>query len=210
MNRIITISREFGSGGREFGKRLADSLGIAYYDQEIINGIAQKSGLALEYVKSIVEKKPIIHYPITIGRRLSSGFPTPFNPSMEIYAEQHNIIKELASKSDCVIIGQCSDYILREYNPFTIFVYADMESRLRRCRERAPENEHLSLTKMKAQILSVDKDRARNYKFFTHEIWGKKENYTLCINTSNIAIKNIVLPMSELIKAAQVRVPNDK
>lgn len=200
MNKVITISREFGSGGRELGKRLAEILGIAYYDQEIITGIAQKSGLAEGYVNSIVDKRTIAYYPITIGRRLSAGFPIRHDPSMKIYIEQHNIIEELASKSDCVMIGRCSDYILREYNPFKIFVYADMESRLRRCRERASENECFSDSQMKARILAVDKDRARYHKFFTQQKWGMKENYTLCINTSNTVIKNIVLPVSELCK----------
>ena len=144
MNKVITISREFGSGGRELGKRLAEALGIAYYDKEIITEIANRSGLAEEYVSSVIEKKTINYYPITVGR----AFRTQVNPhldmTMKVYTQQSDIIKEMASKSDCVIIGRCSDHILREYDPFKIFIYADLDSRLSRCRQRAPEDEHLS------------------------------------------------------------------
>lgn len=201
MNRIITISRQFGSGGRELGKRLAEILGIAYYDNEIITGIAQRSGLAEEYVNSIVDKQTMTYYPLTIGRTLSAGVPLQLDPSMKVYIEQRNIIEELASKSDCVMIGRCSDYILREYSPFKIFVYAGMDSRLRRCRQRAPDDEHLSDSQMRARILAVDKDRARYHKFFTNEKWGAKENYTLCVNTSDAVMKNIASPMAGLLKA---------
>lgn len=201
MSRIITISREFGSGGRELGKRLAEILKIAYYDQEIITGIAEKSGLAEEYVNSIVDKQTIAHYPITIGRTLSSGFPLQFDPSAKVYVEQRNIIENLASKGDCIIIGRCSDYILREQNPFSIFVHAGIDSRLRRCRDREPEKGSLSDSQLTTQILAVDKARAKYHKFFTGEKWGQKENYTLCINTSNTVIKDIVLPIAGLLKA---------
>lgn len=200
MNKIITISREFGSGGRELGKRLAETLGIAYYDNEIITGIANRSGLAEEYVSSILEKKTITYYPITIGRSFSASINPQLDLSMKVYVEQSNIIEELAAKSDCVMIGRCSDYILQEYNPFKIFVYADMDSRLSRCRQRAPEDEHLSDEEMKKKILRIDKDRAKYYKFFTDQKWGAKENYTLCINTSNTVIKDISLSVAELLK----------
>ncbi len=200
MNRIITISREFGSGGRELGKRLAEILGIAYYDNEIITEIARRSGLAEEYVKSIVEKRTVTYYPITIGRSFSAANNSQLELSMMIYAEQHNILRELASKSDCLIIGRCSDYILREYDPFNIFVYADMDSRLLRCRKRAPDGECFSDAEMKERIMSIDRNRARHYKFFAGRKWGIKENYTLCINTSNIEIKEISFPVAQLLK----------
>ncbi len=198
---IITISREFGSGGRELGKRLAEILGIAYYDQEIIAGIAQRSGLAEEYVNSIIEKRPVTYYPITIGQTLTAAFTPQLDFSLKAYIEQSNIIKELASKSDCVIIGRGADYILRKYNSFNIFVYADMDSRLQRCRQRASENEQLSDARMKARIKAIDNDRGRYYQFFTNRKWGEKENYTLCINTSKTVIKDIAIPVSGLLKS---------
>ncbi len=200
MNKIITISREFGSGGRELGKRIAESLGIAYYDNEIITAIAQKSGMAEEYVNSIIEKVPITYFPNTIGRSFHTSVNPQFTLNAKIYGEQHNIIKELAKKSDCLLIGRGSDYILKDYHPLRLFVYADLNARLQRCRQRALENEHLSDAQMKGKIKEIDKSRAKYYNFFTGDKWGAKENYDLCINTSQAEIKEISLPISELLK----------
>lgn len=201
MNKIITISREFGSGGRELGRRVAEALGFAYYDQEIITQIAKKSGLAVEYVNSIIEKKPLNYYPITSAQTLASPLMPPFDFSMKVYTEQINIIEDLATKSDCVIIGRAANYILRDYNPINMFIHADMESRMERCRQRATEKEELSDSKLKSHIQAVDRSRAKYYKFFTGLKWGEKENYTLCINTSGTIIKDISLPLSELLKS---------
>lgn len=200
MNKIITISREFGSGGRELGKRIAEHLGIAYYDKEIITEIAHKSGVAEEYVKNIIEKVPNTYFPNTIGR----SFHTTVNPQLtlnaKIYGEQRNIIKELVKESDCLLIGRCSDYILRDYHPIRLFIYGDMDARLQRCRQKAVENEHLTDAQMKGKIKDIDKNRAKYYNFFTGHKWGAKENYDLCINTTQAEIKDISLPISELLK----------
>ena len=135
MNRIITIGREFGSGGRELGRRISEKLGFAYYDQEIVSEIAQRTSMSEQYVQSIVEHKPSFSFPIHIGRSFYPA-PTPvFDQSMTVYQEQARIITEMAQKSDCVIVGRCGDYILKEYEPFRMFVYADMESKMKRCRE---------------------------------------------------------------------------
>ena len=141
MNRIITVSREFGSGGREFGRRLSEELGIAYYDHEIISQIAKRTALSEEYVQNIVEHHRFRSFPITIGR---SFYPLPdpvFEQCIAVYQEQTRIIKEMAEQSDCVIVGRCADYILREEQPYRIFIYADMESRIRRCREKSSVEE---------------------------------------------------------------------
>ena len=200
MNKIITISREFGSGGRELGRCLAEALGFAYYDQEIIIEIARRSGLAEEYVNSIVEKRPFTYYPITNAQTLTAAYTPQFDFNLKVYTEQINIIKDLATKSDCVIIGRAADYILRDYTPINMFIYADMESRIHRCRQRATEDEQLSDSKLKARILEVDKNRAKYYKFFTGRKWGEKENYDLCINTTQRKIKDLSNPISELVK----------
>lgn len=202
MNKIITISREFGSGGRELGRRLAEILGIAYYDQAIITEIAQRSGLAEEYVNSVVEKRPFPYFPITSAQTLTTPITPPFDFSMKVYSEQINIIKDLASKSDCVIIGRAADYILEEYKPINMFIHADMESRVQRCRERATEEEEqLTDVKLKSRIQEIDKSRAKYYRFFTGRKWGEKENYTLCINTSNTVIKDIAPSLAQLLKS---------
>ena len=138
MKKVITIGREFGSGGREIGRRIAEKLQIAYYDQEIVTEIAKRTKLSEEYVERITEDRPYISYPIHAGTSFHTAYYayTEFDRSLTVFAEQHNIIKELAERSDCVIVGRCADYILKEKDPFRIFVYADAESKLKRCRER--------------------------------------------------------------------------
>ena len=187
---VITLGREFGSGGRELGRRLADHLQIAYYDKEILTEIAKRTKLTEEYVHNVVEHHPYPLLPITIGHSLYPDMT--FQIQQSVYVEQSNIIKEMAAASDCIIVGRCADYILRDIKPFRIFVYADLESRIRRCHDRAPEGEHLSDKEMKQMIQKVDKGRAKYYEFYTGEKWGDKSSYDLCINTSNVVIKELV------------------
>ena len=187
---VITLGREFGSGGRELGRRLADHLQIAYYDKEILSEIAKRTQLTEEYVHNVVEHHPYPLLPITIGHSLYPDMT--FQIQQSVYVEQSNIIKEMAAASDCIIVGRCADYILRDIKPFRIFVYADMESRISRCHQRAPEGEHLSDKEMRQMIQKVDKGRAKYYEFYTGEKWGDKSSYDLCINTSNVVIKELV------------------
>ena len=187
---VITLGREFGSGGRELGRRLADRMQIAYYDKEILSEIAKRTQLTEEYIHNVVEHHPYPLLPITIGHSLYPDMT--FQIQQSVYIEQSNIIKEMAAASDCIIVGRCADYILMDIKPFRIFVYADMESRIRRCHDRAPEGEHLSDKEMKQMIQKVDKGRAKYYEFYTGEKWGDKSSYDLCINTSNVVIKDLV------------------
>ena len=121
MNRIITIGREFGSGGREFGRRLSEELGIAYYDQEIISEISKRTSLSEQYIQAIVEHQPSFSFPIHIGRSFYPATSPVFDQTMTVYQEQARIIKEMAAKSDCVIVGRCADFILKEYHPWFFF-----------------------------------------------------------------------------------------
>ena len=109
----------------------------------------------------------------------------PLQQASAVFHAQQEIIREMAERSDCVIVGRCADYILRDMKPFRIFVYADMQSRIDRCRARAPEGENMSDKEYKQQITSMDKSRARYYDFYTDMKWGDKLNYELCINTTN-------------------------
>ncbi len=197
---IITIGREFGSGGRELGRRLSENLGFAYYDKEIITGIAERTNLSEEYVHQIVEHKPLISYPIHIGRSFYPVQDPIMKQNQEIYSEQHKIIKEMAEKSDCIIVGRCADYILKDMNPFKIFVYADMPSKIERCRKKAPENEKLSDKEMAQEIKKIDKHRAKYYSFYTDLEWGARINYDLMINTSGKDIRKIASFLTSIIK----------
>ena len=196
--RIITVGREFGSGGRELGRRLADYLHIAYYDKEIITEIAKRTKLSEEYVHNVVEHHPYPLLPITIGRSFNPMGNPMFQITQAVYAEQTKILKEMGEQSDCVIVGRCADYILRDDKPFRIFVYADMESRIKRCQSRAPEGENLTDKEMKQKIQSIDKGRAKYYEFYTGLKWGDKANYDVCINTTNLNIKDAVPHIAHL------------
>lgn len=189
--RIITISREFASGGRELGKRLADALGVPCYDHEIIEMVAEKCEFDKNYVSNISEKDIHLFYPSTIGHRFVTN-PPAFQQSVNIAAVQHEMIRQLAHQGDCVIVGRCADVLCQDLKPLNIFVYADRLSKLQRCEKRADESEHFSEKEMLRKMKRIDKDRAAYRELFTEEKWGKKESYHLCINTSGKEIKALI------------------
>ena len=198
MNKIITIGREFGSGGREFGRRLSEQVGFAYYDQGIISEISKRTSLSEQYIQAVVEHRPSFSFPIHIGRSFYPSVSPAFEQTMSVYQEQARIIAEMAAKSNCVIVGRCADYILRDYRPFRIFVYADMDSKIKRCREKGPEEEKLSEKELKQKISDIDKKRAKYYEFYTGHPWGDKLNFDLCINTTQTVIKELVPAIAKL------------
>jgi len=203
MNRVITIGREFGSGGRELGVRLAETLGYAYYDKEIIDEIVAHTDYSKKYVEEIMEKNTYRFYPIKIGATISIDNDYAIKQMQDIYTAQSTVIKEMADKSNCVIVGRCADYILKDYENiwlFKIFVHADMESRIKRCKERAPENEHLTDKELKKQIVKIDKGRASYYNDYTLQTWGEKEYYDMCINSTFINIEELVQHLANLFR----------
>ncbi len=200
MNKIITIGREFGSGGREFGRRLAEELHYEYYDKEIITEIAKNTSLSEEYIQQIIERRPHHLYPITIGHTMNYANSYQIKQIQTIYQAQCDLLRKLAEKSNCVIVGRCADYILRDYRPFKIFVYATMESRIKRCEERATEDEKYDKQQLKRNILKIDRERARYYDFYTSQKWGDKANYDLCVNTTDTVIKEIIPIIAKIFK----------
>ena len=187
MNKIITIGREFGSGGREFGRKLAELLNFPYYDREIISEIAKRTSLSERYIQNIAEHRPVIPFPIHTGRTFWAVMP---DYGQSVQSEQHNIIREAASKSDCVIVGRGADYILRELNPFRIFVYSDIESKIKRCQKNQSndyeQGSSMTEKELSKRIEQINKSRADYYEFYTGQKWGDKANYDLCVNTSFI------------------------
>ena len=125
MNRIVTIGREFGSGGRELGRRLSEIMGMAYYDKEIVTEIAKRTSMSEEYVQHIIEHRPVMSYPISIGRSFYPMVNPITDQHQTIYQEQHRTIRTMAEQSASLIVGSCGDEILNEQNPFRIFVYAE-------------------------------------------------------------------------------------
>lgn len=200
MSKIITIGREFGSGGRELGRRLAEELGYVYYDQEIVTEIAQRTALSETYVHQILEHRPTMSYPIRIGRTFHAGVNHHQQQWNEVFRQQCDILKELAEKANCVIVGRCADYILRDHKPFRIFVYADMESKMERCRLKGEERENMTDKELRQHIQEVDKNRASYYNHCTDQKWGEKINYDLCINTSKVTVKEIAHHVAQYLK----------
>lgn len=196
--RIITISREFGSGGRELGKRLADALGFAYYDREIVSSIAEKCNLDEGYVENVLRKGLTINVPVTFGHTFYFYSDPTSENELKVLNTQQRIIKELALRGDCVMVGRSSGIILEKYNPLRLFVYADMEWKVKRCRERASAEEHLTDRELEKKIRQIDAGRARHQKLLTDRKWGAPEGYDLCINTTNLEIKKIIPGLKEM------------
>ena len=200
MNRIITIGREFGSGGREVGRRLEEELGVAYYDQEIVKELLKRTKLTEEYVRNVEERNPLPLLPITTARTFGLKVTPKVEPALSVYNQESDIIMEMAKKSDCIIVGRCADHILRDMRPFRLFIYADMEARIARCRAKGEDAARMSDEELRQRILSIDKKRARYYQFYTDQVWGDKINYDLCINTSAVNIKKLAGITASLIR----------
>lgn len=198
MNKIITISREFGSGGKEIGKRLADALGYAYYDSQIITMLAEEMGLAEEYVKNISEKG-MYPYPFQFAKSFTN-YSVLQNSQTEVLVKQAKILKEIAKKGNAVIVGRGANSILKDFKPMNIFVYATMDAKVKRCIKKADSEEKLTEKEMIKKIKEIDKGRKNFNSLISNAEWGKKENYALCINTTDVEIKSLVVPLAEYAK----------
>ena len=197
MNKIITISREFGSGGREIGKRLADRLEYSYYDSEIITKIAEETGMSEEYIKNISEKG-VYSYAFQFARSFSK-YSSLQSSQMDILVVQQKVLKNIAEKGNCIIVGRGANVILKEYNPMNLFIYANIESKINRCRMKR-KDEELTDKELKDKIMQVDKNRKKYHKIISNLEWGEKKNYHLCINTSDLEIKEIIPSLSNYIE----------
>ena len=197
--RIITISREFGSGGRELGKRLADLLGFDYYDKEIISSISKNKGIDECYVENVLNNQGWKSFPITF-RKSFSVLNSVNNLNMDILLEQNKIIKEIASLGkDFVIVGRNADVLLSEEKPFNIFVCADMESKIDRCIERANESEGLKRKEIEKNIINIDKNRAKTREIITDSLWGDPKSYHLVVNTTEWEIKKLAESVKDFV-----------
>ncbi len=188
---IITIDREYGSGGHEVGKRLAEQLGIKFFDEELIERAASGTGYVEEYVKENDEKAP----DFSIASLISSVDTFQSLPYARIQEEQFSIIRDIASQESCVIVGRAADYILEDEEHVSIFIFAPLEERLRRKLELevVNEKEHpLDEAEMTKKIKQKDKQRRRYYEFYTDNKWGERDVYDLLINTSRTGIDGAV------------------
>lgn len=188
MNRVITISREFGSGGRTIGKKTAEALGIPCYDRELLEKIAKESGFDEKYIQEAGEYAP--------GGFLAAAFShsaTGPNNADYLWNIQYKIISQLAQEGPCVIVGRCADYVLRDKaDCLRVFIHADMDFRAKRIvevygeREQSPEQ----------RLRDKDKRRAAYHRFYTDMKWGHAQNYDITLNSGRVGIDKCV----EIIK----------
>ena len=192
---IITISREFGSGGRELGKRMADILGWDYYDREIIDTVAAEEGLDADYVQAVLERHEWWTVPVTFQR----SFAISSSPSTELLVKEKEVIQRIGQAGrDCIIVGRNADYYLRQLRPFRIFVCADPEAKLRRCRDRAKEP--MTDREIEKQIKRIDKNRATIRELVVGDRWADRNSFHLMVNTSDWEIKELAPAVADFAK----------
>ncbi|MBQ2736449.1 MAG: cytidylate kinase-like family protein [Clostridia bacterium] len=205
---IVTIARQFGSGGREIGEMVAKSLGFEYHDKSLISLAAEKSGINHEVLKNTDEKAtPSFLYSIAMGGMgmvpFSHGMPydTPIND--KLFVLQSGIIEELAKSNSCVFIGRCADFVLRDFdNVVRVFIYADINKRA----EEVAYRNNIPLNEAKNLAIKLDKKRANYYGYYTSKKWGRSENYDLMIDTTKIGKEGAAKIIEDFVKIIQNRV----
>jgi cytidylate kinase len=193
-NRIITISREFGSGGRTIGKRVAERLSIPCYDYELIETIAKESGFAKDYIAEQGEYTP---YRGWFSNALSGRTAGGLSNQDQLWIMQRKLILQLAEQGSCVIVGRCADYILKDCaaaDCLNVFIHAPLSYRANRIVNEYGETD-LSPEK---RLKDKDKRRAAYYQFYTETEWGKAQNYDLCLNSATLGLDTCVDLISSL------------
>lgn len=197
--KIITITREYGSGGQEIGRKLSKVLNIPFYDKELIQIAAEKSNLSSHFIEDNEQ---------SLGAKnlldiIFSDYAVPFEKSMSasdiLFVTQSRIIRDLANQSPCIILGRCSDYVLKDWpkeSIIRVFCYTDMEDALQRCK-----NEYgMDSDNLRAEITRLNEARINHYQFYTGNKWGEPYRYSVMINTGNVGIDNAVQIISDLYK----------
>lgn len=206
MNTIITIGREFGSGGREIGMKLADKYGIKCYDNELLARAAKDSGFCEEVLMHHDERPTssflynLVMDTYSFGHNASSFADMPI--SHKVFLAQFETIKKIADEGPCIIVGRCADYALADYkNAISLFIHADMESKIKRIASK------YSLTNDKARdmIVKNDKTRSSYYNYYSNKKWGKADTYDFTINSALLGIDGTVELISGLIEAFEAR-----
>ena len=202
--KIVTISRQYGSGGRYIGENLAKAMGVPCYDEKLIDMVAKESGFAQSFVAEKGERMTgSLLFNIASSLSFANNvFSTNNGVTLqdEIYFTQNRIIKELADKGPCVIVGRCADYILREREDcLNVFIFADNESKI----ERAEKYFNITREEAPAVIKKKDKARANHYKYYTDQEWGMASNYDLCLNSGLIGIEGCVKVIQQVLELTE-------
>ena len=203
---IITIGRQFGSGGKEIGEKLAASLGIKCYDKELLERAAKESGICQELFENH-DEKPTNSFLYSLvmdpySMRYSTATFTDMPMNHKVFLAQFQAIKKIADEGPCVIVGRCADYALAEYkNCISVFIHAAMESRI----ERIAEKYELTDNKAKDLIVKTDKKRANYYNYYSSKKWGDASSYHLCIDSSICGIEGTVETIENFIQIRHKR-----
>ncbi len=191
-NLIITISRQYGSGGRKIGQQLAQELNIPFYDKEIIDLAAKESGLAADFIRGQEQQlTQSLLFSIVTNFTSNGG---AFNPNMlslsdQVYLAEAKAIRSLADKGSCVMVGRCADWVLeKDYDVLRVFVCAPIEARCKRAVEEYGD----SAENIQKTVLSIDKQRARYCQHYCDKDWDDAENYDLCLNSGTLSLEKCV------------------
>lgn len=207
VKTIITIGRQFGSGGKEIGIRVARELGIPFYDKELMKEAAKQSGLSEKILESFDERPKSLLYSIAMDSYIFSLPGTGAGDSLEqqVYLATFDTIRRLADNGPCVIIGRCADYALNENpNLLRLFIYAPIADRVKRVAER----QNLSPEKAKTLIRKTDRRRASYYEYYTSRGWGEADTYDFCLNSSSLGLGGTVELIRSMVGHKENPVPS--
>ena len=201
-NTIISIGRQYGSGGKAIGDKLAKELGIPFYDKELISMAAQKSGMSADLLKEVDERASnSLLYALSTGMinihtgSASSFYNMPMND--RLFIVQSDLIKQLAEEGPCVIVGRCADYVLEKYPGLvSVFIHADLQNRVK----RAVEEYGVDPNRAQEIVLKTDKKRASYYNYYSSRKWGELNNFDLCINSDAVGIDGAVKLILQFIE----------
>lgn len=187
---VITVSREYGSGGRYVGRLIANKLGIKLYDKDFIEKVAEETGLSEEYIEDNEQKRDSL-------AGLNNGYYFGLNNADELFFKEAELIKEVADKESCVIVGRCSDFILNDRkNVIKVFIYSDIENKIK----RATEFYGINKEKAEKEIKRIDKLRANHYKYYTEKEWNNHSNYDICINSDTLGVEKTAELVCQIVK----------
>lgn len=200
MTRVITIGRQYGSAGHDIGQMVAEALGYKFYDKELVEIAAKKSNISKEAVDDIDEKATSSFlYSLASGNYSLRGITGPLYYEMplndKLFIAQSQVIKDVAGRDNCVIVGRCADYVLddaKNVDLLNVFIYADQDFRIRRVKETF----NITERQAKDRVIKTDKQRRIYYSYYSNRDWGSMSNYDMCLNTCTLGIKtaaNIII-----------------
>ncbi len=189
-NIVITLTREYGSGGRYIGKLVAQKLGIKLYDKEFIIEVAEKTGLSEQYIKENEQKRNALDI-------LNNGYYSDLSNSDELFVKESQLIKEVSDREPCIIVGRCADQILKDNkNVLKVFIYSDMKNKI----DRAVKYYGMDKKKAEKEIIRIDKLRENHYKYYTDKKWKDFSNYDICINSDKVGVEKAADLIVEMAK----------